>query len=88
MTTIKEFAETWKEFKERQQKVRDRNWHSEEHDIAQKEVFNLDWRLVGTHLDFYWKKMEKALDKDCYKDTLEGMFDWISDGKPQWGKKL
>ena len=27
MTTIKEFAETWKEFKERQQKVRDRNWH-------------------------------------------------------------
>ena len=84
MTTMKEFAEAWKEFKERQQKVKDRNFHSEEYSDALKIIFTPNCRFVQSE----WDQIQKIFDKDCYKDTIEGMFDWINDGKPQWGKKL
>lgn len=74
---IEKIAEEWKAFKKRQRRIYERNLHSDEYHEALKLPFNMYTTDVWRH------NLKLALDKDKYKDSIEGLLDWINDGRPE-----
>ena len=78
MNKIEEFAQEWAEFNKYQDRIRLRNKYSDEYVKFQQENtwdrYNVDW---------YMFEVDKILEKDLFKNTFEGMLDWVNAGKPK-----
>ncbi len=79
MKEIKEFADCWKEFKARQKRIYERNLHSDEYHEAITIINSWPRRRYCMTPPFYLRDV--ALEKDMYSETIEGMLEWINDGK-------
>lgn len=74
---IEDIAKEWKIFNQRQDRIFKRNLHSDEYHTAVNKTY--DFMLH----DLWSAYLEEALDKDMYKKSIEGLLDWINDGRPE-----
>jgi hypothetical protein len=73
---IEQLAEEWKLFKERQERVYQRNIHSKEY-----------YEFKGSDNSYFDRCLyDLTVQKDMYENTLEGMLNWINDGRPSFDK--
>jgi len=89
MKDIKDFAKKWKEFKDRQERVYQRNLHSQEYVEAEKTVkmaMEVAIKCVYFPIPVPWFLTKSVLKKDMYEDSIEGMLNWINDDEPAFGK--
>jgi hypothetical protein len=79
MENIEKTAVLWKQFKARQKRIYERNYHSDEYHEAQETIRT--WPTGRYYLMPPFYMLDSALKKDMYPETIEGLLDWVNDGK-------
>jgi hypothetical protein len=75
MKDLKETAEKWAKFKQRQNRIYQRNLNSDERFENMKglSIYNYGGIMA---ID------DRIMEKDMYPKSFEGMLEWMNDGEP------
>lgn len=73
---LQEYADTWKEFQEYQNRIRQRNLNSDEY-----AKFNNETSINIWNCHYYLLMRDVILKKDLFENTFEGMLSWINKGR-------
>lgn len=87
MKDLKEIAEKWSKFKERQSRIYERNIHSDEYHQSKKMIDESIKVCANSNFNLSslipWSSLDIVLSKEKYEQSIEGMLNWINDGEPE-----